>query len=611
MTPIYNAICEHTKHSPMRIAITTIVADNTISLTYAQLHSTLADLQQALNKWQGKRVALYAHNAIDWIVLDLALGQVGAVVVPIPLFFSTSQISHLLKDSQIECLYVGEGLTLPAVPDLDIANLLEMSALAPESSTHITGQFYHLTSNAIHNTSHTTLENNAPSQVKPIASKFCKVTYTSGSTGMPKGVCLSQDTLMRIVTSLSGALSDTLTNDSNVNDDNISDNFYLDDVYSNNSYLNNSTAHFSHLSVLPFATLLENVAGVYVSLYMGRTVVTGQVDQFGLLSNQAFKAKRLLSVVKSYDVASVILLPQMLKAICEALTMNETESSDTSISIDNNQSMTSTTLPSLKFMAVGGGKVSPTLLQDAQALNLSVYEGYGLSECGSVVSLNTPKANRAGSVGKPMPHASVNIAASGEVMVKGNAMQGYLNHDNSDNNNNQSGNVTNSSAISDNTIIATGDIGHLDEDGYLYITGRRKNVLISSFGRNISPEWVESQLLTQPIIYQAAVLGDGAPSLSAVIVANSNWLSANSSRSDLYKAIEQAIAIVNETLPDYARINNWKLSEMPFSTDNGLLTDNGKLRRPQILKTYEAALGLVTIKSANIESANDALVVSS
>ena len=195
-------------------------------------------------------------------------------------------------------------------------------------------------------------------------------------------------------------------------------------------------------------------------------------------------------------------------------------------------------------------------------------------------------------------------------MVKGNAMQGYLNHNNSDNDNNQNG-----SAISDNIIIATGDIGHLDEDGYLYITGRRKNVLISSFGRNISPEWVESQLLTQPIIYQAAVLGDGAPSLSAVIVANSNWLSANSSRSDLHKAIEnaieQAIAIVNETLPDYARINNWKLAEMPFSTDNGLLTDNGKLRRPQILKTYEAALGLVTIKSANIESANDALVVSS
>lgn len=581
MTPIYNAIFEHAKHSPARIAITTVVADETIDLTYAQLHSTVDDLQQALNQWQGKRVALYAHNAIDWIALDLALGHIGAVVVPIPLFFSTSQISHLLKDSQIEYLYVGKGLTLPVMADLDSADSIKTSAmsamntLTPETLVHITGQFYCLTRNDSINSIDATTSKNNFSQVNPTASEFCKVTYTSGSTGMPKGVCLSQDTLMRIVTSLSEALSDTLTDNSNNNDDNF--------------YSNNPITHFSHLSVLPFATLLENVAGVYVSLYMGRTVVTGQVDQFGLLSNQAFEAKRLLSVVKSYEVASVILLPQMLKAICEDLNLNEVTPSNANI--NTNISIRSA-LPSLKFMAVGGGKVSPTLLQEAQALSLPVYEGYGLSECGSVVSLNTPKANRAGSVGKPMPHASVSIAASGEVMVKGNAMQGYLNHNNSDDNS-VSGN-----SISDNAIIATGDIGHLDADGYLYITGRRKNVLISSFGRNISPEWVESQLLTQSIIYQAAVLGDGAPSLSAVIVANPNWLLTDSSSSSyLHKAIEQAIAIVNETLPDYARVNDWQLATMPFSTDNGLLTDNGKLRRPQILEAYGTALGLVATES--------------
>ena len=587
MTPIYNAIFEHAKHSPARIAITTIVADKTISLTYAQLHSTVDELQQMLNQWQGKRVALYAHNAIDWIALDLALGHIGAVVVPIPLFFSTSQISHLLKDSQIEYLYIGADLALPVMADLDSADPIKtsaMSTLTPETSTYITGQFYRLIRNdSINSIDTTTSKNNNFSQGNPTASEFCKVTYTSGSTGMPKGVCLSQDTLMRIVTSLSEALSDTL-----------SDSDIANSVCSNNSYLNtsdlvNSTTHFSHLSVLPFATLLENVAGVYVSLYMGRTVVTGQVDQFGLLSNQAFEAKRLLSVVKSYEVASVILLPQMLKAICEDLNLNEVTPSNANI--NTNISIRSA-LPSLKFMAVGGGKVSPTLLQEAQALSLPVYEGYGLSECGSVVSLNTPKANRAGSVGKPMPHASVSIAASGEVMVKGNAMQGYLNYDNSDDD------TISDNSISDNAIIATGDIGHLDADGYLYITGRRKNVLISSFGRNISPEWVESQLLTQSIIYQAAVLGDGAPSLSAVIVASPNWLLTDSSSSSyLHKAIEQAIAIANETLPDYARVNDWQLATMPFSTDNGLLTDNGKLRRPQILEAYGTALGLVATES--------------
>lgn len=542
MTPIYTAICEHARQSPMQVAIKTINSGKTISLTYGQLQRTLATLHQTLDTWQGKRIALYAHNDIDWVILDLALSTVGAVVIPIPLFFSASQIAHLLQDAQIEMVYVGAGLTLPVVDNMNhwvIADTLETKAIKSEQATHITGRFYQLAD--------TIIDPNPTSQTPAIVSDFCKVTYTSGSTGMPKGVCLGQDTLMRIVESLSDALADTLTTDA-----------------VNTAQIDDTTSNFSHLSVLPFATLLENVAGVYVSLYMGRTLVTGQIDQFGLLSNQAFDAKRLITTVQTYDIASVILLPQMLKAICEHMAIN-----------GKTKSSTNAALPSLKFMAVGGGKVSPQLLQEANALSLPVYEGYGLSECGSVVSLNTPKAKRAGSVGKPMPHASVSIAASGEVMVKGNAMQGYLNHDNSND---------------DDGVIATGDIGHLDNDGYLYITGRCKNVLISSFGRNISPEWVEAQLSTQPIIYQAAVLGDGEPHLSAVIVANPNLSAADSS--DRQSMIDRAIDIVNQTLPDYARIKRWHLAEQSFSTDNGLLTDNGKLRRPQIFTAYQSVLGL-------------------
>lgn len=551
MTPIYTAICEHARKAPKQVAIKTIEGEHTVSLTYDELQRTLALLHQTLHTWQGKRVALYAHNEIDWVILDLALSTIGAVVVPIPLFFSASQVAHLLQDAQIELVYIGAGLTLPAIHDVDsvnnwvVAKTAEVDTVKLEHAAHIAGKFYHLNNETTHTLT---------SQASATASEFCKVTYTSGSTGMPKGVCLGQDTLMRIVESLAEALADTLTDDA-----------------ANPLDITDITSNFGHLSVLPFATLLENVAGVYVSLYMGRTLFIGKIDQFGLLSNQAFDAKRLITTVQTHRIASVILLPQMLKAICEYRVANESPHAHTS---------TNVALPSLRFMAVGGGKVSPTLLQDAKALNLPVYEGYGLSECGSVVSLNTPKAKREGSVGKPMSHASVSIAASGEVMVKGNAMQGYLNHDNSSNDINNE----------DNSIIATGDIGYVDDDGYLYITGRRKNVLISSFGRNISPEWVEAQLLTQPIIYQAAVLGDGEPSLSAVIVANPNEVATNSS--DLQLAIKQAIEIVNQALPDYARIKHWHLEKRSFSTDNGLLTDNGKLRRPQIFNTYQSVLSL-------------------
>ena len=613
MTPIYHAICQHARQTPNRVAISAVShnqpnsqqnSDDLTHLSYATLKSCLDKLQHQLSNWQGTRVAIYAHNDIDWVLLDLALSHVGAVVIPIPLFFSASQINHLIKDAQIQTVYVGAGLTLPELTEtpietsaenklktsasgytskLDMANI---NTITFDQTPLITGDFYHIDSRLFpNNLSINNLSTNKANSLQQTVSHscsetlpFCKVTYTSGSTGMPKGVCLGEDTLMKIVVSLSDALSDTLLADSP----------------------NHTSPHCSsdedmtfdlkagHLSLLPFATLLENVAGMYVSFYMGRTLVIGDVSKFGLLSNQAFDANRLIQAVQTHKIASVILLPQMLKAICETMTIQQTtqpaiqpatqsvtqfgyekehkeehlKTHETNKDDPDLVSLGSYIMPTLRFMAVGGGKVSPKLLQEAASLGLPVYEGYGLSECGSVVSLNTPKAHRFGSVGKPMPHASVSIAPSGEVLVAGNAMHGYLNQDNE-----PLESLT--ASKQSQPLIATGDIGYIDDDGYLYITGRLKNVLISSFGRNISPEWVEAQLLTQPIIYQAAVLGDGEPALSAVIVVNQNWLdsdgnsNANMSNSnsndnnEIHKAVAEAIERTNNTLPDYARIKHW------------------------------------------------------
>lgn len=644
MTPIYHAICQHARQTPNRIAISAVPhsqqnsqqnSDDLTHLSYATLKSCLDKLQHQLSNWQGTRVAIYAHNDIDWVLLDLALSHVGAVVIPIPLFFSASQINHLIKDAQIQTVYVGAGLTLPEltktpieisaenklktnassyISKLDMANI---NTITVEQTPLINGEFYHIdsllfTSNLSTNNLSTNKANSLQQTVSHSSSEtlpFCKVTYTSGSTGMPKGVCLGEDTLMKIVVSLSDALSDTLLADSSNHTSNHTS------LYTSSHKDMTFDLKSGHLSVLPFATLLENVAGMYVSFYMGRTLVIGNVSKFGLLSNQAFDADRLIQAVQTHKIASVILLPQMLKAICETVTVQQATQPTTQCGYGKEQkeghlkaqetnkddpdlvSLGACTMPTLRFMAVGGGKVSPKLLQEAAALGLPVYEGYGLSECGSVVSLNTPKAHRFGSVGKPMPHASVSIAPSGEVMVAGNAMYGYLNQDSE-----PLESLT--ASKQSQPLIATGDIGHIDDDGYLYITGRLKNVLISSFGRNISPEWVEAQLLTQPVIYQAAVLGDGEPALSAVIVVNQNWLdsdgnsNANMSNSnsndnnEIHKAVAEAIERTNNTLPDYARIKHWQIVDTPFSTENELLTDNGKLRRIHILRAYGPALGL-------------------
>ena len=211
-------------------------------------------------------------------------------------------------------------------------------------------------------------------------------------------------------------------------------------------------------------------------------------------------------------------------------------------------------LPDLKFIAVGGSKVDPALITQARLMGLPVYEGYGLSECASVVSLNTPKNDKPGSVGKILPHVKTRIS-EGEIQIKNPGFLGYVGEDAPE-------------------IFSTGDLGTIDEEGFLSVTGRKKNILITSYGRNVSPEWVESILLSQPAIAQAIVYGDAQPHLSALIVPSS-------AQADIQGAVNAA----NLRLPDYAQIKDFQVVPA-FSLANDMITGTGRPRRDQILKNY-------------------------
>jgi long-subunit acyl-CoA synthetase (AMP-forming) len=209
-------------------------------------------------------------------------------------------------------------------------------------------------------------------------------------------------------------------------------------------------------------------------------------------------------------------------------------------------------LKRLKFVAVGGGKVAPSLIHEARQIGLPVYEGYGLSEACSVVALNTPEAERVGSVGKPLAHQSIRIAGDGEIEI----------------------------SQPDTAWFATGDLGEIDNDGFLYVTGRKKNVLITSFGRNVSPEWPESVLQSFPEIAQVMVYGEAQSQLSALIVPSGSYISV----STLQTVVDHA----NQLLPDYAQIGRWHALDKPFSVSDGLLTANGRPRRDQIIEFYRS-----------------------
>jgi long-subunit acyl-CoA synthetase (AMP-forming) len=167
----------------------------------------------------------------------------------------------------------------------------------------------------------------------------------------------------------------------------------------------------------------------------------------------------------------------------------------------------------------------------------------------------------------------VTIDSRGEIHVAGPAVSGYVGSDRPP------------------QQVATGDLGYLDVDGFLHLTGRRKSTFITSFGRNVSPEWVEAELREEAPIGQAAVFGEARPWNVAVIVPAADATP---------QKIETAVSAANRRLPDYARVAGWLLAKQPFTPDNGELTPNGRNRRAaiwtryrlQIAELYDETLGL-------------------
>jgi long-subunit acyl-CoA synthetase (AMP-forming) len=284
------------------------------------------------------------------------------------------------------------------------------------------------------------------------------------------------------------------------------------------------------------------------------------MKDLGFNGSAEFQLQKLLSTIERVQPNTLLLLPQLLLAL-----VNAAESG--------------WEVPaSLKFIAVGGGKVAPHLIVRARQCQLPVYEGYGLSECASVVSLNASDENKPGSVGKPLPHLKVEIINE-EIIVKQQAFLGYLNAPESWH----------------QTTVATGDLGHLDEEGYLYINGRKKNILVSSYGRNINPEWVESELLSHPLIQQCVVFGDARPYCIALILPRNIDIDNTT--------IQQWINETNQRLPDYARIQDWLRLNKALTPNDDLLTDNGKPKRLQITKCYQTEIEQMyqNIEPLNIE----------
>jgi len=473
---LFDAIAKHARENPQSPAL----LSSQQRLDYHSLWQQIQHLADKLQQAGVKRLALQLDNGLPWALMDLACTKAGIVVIPVPHFFSLEQQEWLLESSGADAL-VG-----PAHQGWHAAEpLLLVSGELP-------------------------LWRRKPANLPALPQGTAKITYTSGTTGQPKGVCLSLASMIAVCESLAERVAPAKVE--------------------------------KHLTLLPLATLLENITGLYVPLLTGACSRIPSLGELGFTGSSSLNPAMLGEGLLRWSTHSLVLVPELLRLLLALCTSTPTLAQQ---------------LKSLRFIAVGGGKVAPDLIKHARLLGLPVYEGYGLSECGSVVALNSPDADKPGSVGRPLPHCQVTIASDGEIMVSGSAMLGYL-----------------GSNEPTPEKIATGDLGHLDDEGYLHITGRKNNVQITAFGRNFSPEWVEAEAQLCPAIARIVVFGDGQPANVALIQPLPG------KEADL----PRQIAGLNQRLPDYARLHHW----LPVVLDQhpGLLTANGRPRRNEIYQHF-------------------------
>lgn len=467
--------------------------DGSRTLSREQLAQEVAALAAQLLAAGTRVLATLLDNGLAWVVADLAAAKAGIVHVPLPVFFTATQITHVLQSAGIDTV-----LTSPAM-----ATHWPTAPCQPHTVGGTPLAWIRL-----------------PAAAVAMPAGTAKITFTSGTTGTPKGVCLSGAGMQLVATSLVQAMA--------------------------------PLGIARHLCALPFAVLLENIAGVMAPLHNGATCIVPPLAELGLGGSSSFDPAVFHAAVLRYQPHSMILLPQMLRAWTLYLAHTRQRAP-----------------ASLVMVAVGGAAVGVRLLAAARSCGIPAYEGYGLSEGGSVQTLNLPGADLPGAAGRPLPHARVRAAPDGELEIAGSLFLGYLG--------------------SDTSVPAwwpTGDLGHIDRDGFVHLLGRKKNLLITSFGRNISPEWVETTLRSDKAVAQAVVFGDGQPALSAVL-----W----PLRTDLPDAaLQAAVDTANTDLPDYARIARWVRARQPYSADAGTATINGRPQRKAILRIHADALGAPT-----------------
>ncbi|MDP8257258.1 MAG: long-chain fatty acid--CoA ligase [Candidatus Alcyoniella australis] len=552
-------------------------------------HSTYADVGEqvqrvalgliALGLERGDRVALLSENRPEWAISDLAVLSAGGVQACIYSTNTPEQVGYIIRDCGARICLVSNNNQLQKV--LRVKNTLPSleQIVIFDPIQDITDRDPLVISMA--QLCDIGRDKGDPAQLKHRIDSItpddtATLIYTSGTTGMPKGVMLSHYNIISNVEAVMKVM-DIGSSDVALSCLPLSHSFERTASHFSVLYAGASVAYIEGLDALAAnmeeinPTVMVAVPRIFEKMHarilddvhgLGRTAASLFVWALGIGRE---KAERELAGMR---------VPAVLRAKHELA--RRLVFSRIAERYGNR----------LRYFVSGGAPLAPEIAEFFWAIGIKLYEGYGLTETSPIVSANCPDAIKLGTVGRPLPGVEVRIADDGEIQVRGpNVMLGYFGHPQC------------STEIFDPAgWLATGDIGLLDDDGFLRITDRKKDIIITASGKNIAPQNIENLLLMEKSIEQVNIVGDARKYLTAVIVPDfteiDRWSKEQhlrfTSREETVKhpavisLIAEAVDRVNGNLVKFETIKKFVLSSSEFSQENNMLTPTQKVRRKEV-----------------------------
>ncbi|EFL03577.1 MULTISPECIES: AMP-dependent synthetase/ligase [Streptomyces] len=528
----------------------------------------------------GDRVALMAPTRYEWTLLDFALWTVGAQVVPVYPTSSAEQVYWMLHDAQAAAAFVeheDHAMTVGSVIDRlpHLRRLWQFDAGAEQelmtAGADIADEVVHRHRRAV-----------TPDSV-------ASVIYTSGTTGRPKGCVLTHGNFMFEADTLLDAWEPVFTPH---HGEEASTLLFLPLAHVFGRVVEvaavRGRVRFGHQPRLSADALIPELAAFRPSFVLAVPYIFEKI--YRSAARRAEAEGRAGVFAKAVEVAVRYAEAREQRALGRGAGPGAQLRMQHQLYDKLVYARLRAVLGGrMRYAMSGGSAMDRKLGLFFSGAGLTVYEGYGLTESSAAATANPPGRARFGTVGRPLPGTAVRIAEDGEVWLRGeHVFQGYLNTP-------RSGHT----ALREGWL-ATGDIGRLDEDGYLTITGRKKEILVTSGGKSVSPGPLEDRVREHPLVAQCVVLGNDRPYVSALVTldadAVSHWLEMRGQPvrepaavvrdPELEREVRRAVVAANTQVSQAESIRTFRILARPFTEEQGLLTPSLKLKRKAIEETY-------------------------